>query len=292
VAEKVTVKISARAAAYVSGNASREERLKAARCEIDISLDDMAGVLLFLSNDQDDEVKAAAIRSFREMPEETALALVGSLDTHPRILDVLARLHFMKPEVARKLATHKSLPEKTIAFLMGKGAPGEPVPGTVTPPPDKDRVVEAPEVGVEEVSKEFQSKYQMSMSMGVAEKIKMALTGDKEWRSILLKDSNKLVSGGVVKNPRLTEPEVLGIVKSSLQNDEIIRVICANKEWLKNYQIRKALVENHRTPLPNALRYLAMLTEKDIAGLAKSKNVSTVIATQARRLLLNKEKHR
>jgi hypothetical protein len=100
------------------------------------------------------------------------------------------------------------------------------------------------------------------------------------------------VSGGVVKNPRLTEPEVLGIVKSSLQNDEIIRVICANKEWLKNYQIRKALVENHRTPLPNALRYLAMLTEKDIAGLAKSKNVSTVIATQARRLLLNKEKHK
>lgn len=289
-AEGVTVKISARAAAYISGNTSREERLKAARCEVDISPDDMGGVLLFLSNDQDDEVKAAAIRSFREMPEETALALAGSVYTHPRILDVLARLHFMKPDVARKLAAHKSLPGKTIAFLMGKGVLGEPVPGSV-PPPDKDRV-EAPEAGLEEVSKEFQSKYQMSMSMGVAEKIKMALTGDKEWRSILLKDSNKLVSGGVVRNPRLTEPEVLGIVKSSLQNDEIIRVICANKEWIKNYQIRKALVENHRTPLPNALRYLAMLTEKDIAGLAKSKNVSTVIATQARRLLLNKEKHR
>jgi hypothetical protein len=285
--EKTTIKISARTAACVSGNASREERLKAARCEIDISLEDIGGVLLFLSNDQDDEVKAAAIRSFREMPEETALALAGSVDTHPRILDILARLHFMKPEVARKLALHKSLPEKTLAFLMEKVAPGEPVPDIVTPPDN-----EAPEAGEEEVSEEFQSKYQMSMGMGVAEKIKMALTGDKEWRSLLIKDSNKLVSGGVVKNPRLTEPEVLGIVKSSLQNDEIIRVICANKEWLKNYQIRKALVENHRTPLPNALRYLAMLTEKDIAGLAKSKNVSTVIATQARRLLLNKEKHK
>jgi hypothetical protein len=34
-----------------------------------------------------------------------------------------------------------------------------------------------------------------------------------------------------------------------------------------------------------------MFTEKDLSMLAKSKNVSTVLTTQARRLLLTKNKH-
>jgi hypothetical protein len=139
---------------------------------------------------------------------------------------------------------------------------------------------------------EFRSKYQLSQQMGVGDKIKMALTGDKEWRNILLKDANKLVSGAVVKNPRITEGEILTIAKSNVQNDEIMRVICANKEWVKIYMIRKALVENHRTPLPVALRFMASLTEKDLAFLAKSKNVSTVIAGQARRALISKNKRK
>jgi hypothetical protein len=126
--------------------------------------------------------------------------------------------------------------------------------------------------------------------MGVGEKIKMALTGDKEWRSLLIKDSNKLVNGAVVKNPRITEPEILAISKSVIQNDEIIRVICHNKEWIKNMEIRKALVLNHKTPLPVALRFMAYLSEKDLGSIAKSKNVSSVLANNARRMLLNKKK--
>ena len=126
--------------------------------------------------------------------------------------------------------------------------------------------------------------------MGIAEKIKMALSGDKEWRAILIKDSNKLVSGSVIKNPRITEAEIHTLVKTGVQNDEIMRLICSNKEWIKNYKIRKALVENPRTPLPNALRYLATLGVKDIAGYAKSKNIGSVISTQAKRMLLSKKR--
>ena len=117
----------------------------------------------------------------------------------------------------------------------------------------------------------------------------MALTGDKEWRSILVKDANKLISAGVIKNPRITEAEIVALLKSGIQNDEIMRLICANKEWVKNYNIRKALVDNNRTPVQKALRYLATLNDKDIAGYAKSKNVSSVISTQAKRILLNKK---
>ena len=118
----------------------------------------------------------------------------------------------------------------------------------------------------------------------------MALSGDKEWRSILVKDPNKLVSGSVIKNPRITEAEILNLIKSGIQNDEIMRLICANKEWIKNYNIRKALIENSRTPLQNASRYLATMNDKDLASFAKSKNISSVISTMARRLVLNKKR--
>jgi hypothetical protein len=54
--------------------------------------------------------------------------------------------------------------------------------------------------------------------------------------------------------------------------------------------IRKALIDCPKTPLPNSLRYLASLNEKDIATYAKSRNISSVLSTQAKRLLLAKKR--
>ena len=117
-----------------------------------------------------------------------------------------------------------------------------------------------------------------------------APSGDKEWRSLLIKDSNKLVNSSVVKNPRITEPEILTISKSVVQNDEILRIICQNKEWVKNSSIRKALVLNNKTPLPVAIRFMGFLSEKDLAGMAKSKNISSVLVNNARRMLASRKK--
>lgn len=137
--------------------------------------------------------------------------------------------------------------------------------------------------GVEQLS-----KYKMAQQMGVAEKLKMALTGDKEWRMQLVRDPDKLVASSVIKNQRITEAEIITILKSGVANDEVIRLICANKEWVKNYNIRKALIDNNKTPMQNALRYLASMSDRDIAAYAISKNVSSVISTQAKRILRNK----
>lgn len=136
------------------------------------------------------------------------------------------------------------------------------------------------------------SKYQMALEMGVGERIKMALTGDKEWRTLLIKDSNKLVSSAVLKNPRITDGEVLMVAKNKGSNDELIRLITLNRDWVKNYEVKKALVLHARTPLPKALRYMGMLTEKDLKNIAKSRDVATVIVNNARRLVQAKESKR
>jgi hypothetical protein len=305
-AEKVTLQLGATAAAYARKDAPRDGKLRAARGDIAVPGSDLVTLLYFLAHDPDTEVRAAAIHTLRAMPEPKVMAVAESASVHPKILDMLARLHYPKQAIAAKLLSHPSIDSRTVAFLtekqavMAADAHPVPLPERVEDTEEdadearagNDEVDEAVQEDeeVDEESEDFLSKYQLSMKMDVSEKIKVALVGDKEWRTLMIKDPNKLVSSSVVKNPRISEAEILGIVSTNIQNDEIMRIICTNKEWVKNYQIRKALVLNCKTPLPAALRFMATLTDKDLAALAKSKNVATVISTQARRQLLNKKR--
>ena len=134
------------------------------------------------------------------------------------------------------------------------------------------------------------SKFQELQTMAVSEKIKMALTGDKEWRTLMLREANKLVNTAVLKNPRVTEGEVLTVAKNRSANDDLIRIILLNREWIKKYEMKKALIIHPRTPLQKAVRFMTFLTEKDIRELAKSRNVSQAIANNARRMVATKKR--
>ena len=129
------------------------------------------------------------------------------------------------------------------------------------------------------------SKYQISLELKVAEKIKVGLTGDKEWRALMIKQANKLVQAAVLKNPRITDGEVLTIANNRSSSEDLIRMILLNKDWMKNYDIKKALITHPKTPAPKAMRLVSMLTLKDIKTLAKSRQVSTLVSTAARKEL-------
>lgn len=277
----------------IGAEADQKQRFAVARGEVALSPGDLGAALLFLCHDHDDDVRQAARQHLVSLTEEQLFQLLDFPDIHPQLLDLIVRCHYRKPKVVERLRSHPLLSVASAALLfmktgesstlkMASASSNNSVTTEAEASDDSDEPVDE--------SPDMHNKYQLAQTLGVGEKIKYALTGDKEWRSIFIKDSNKQVSGAVIKNPRITESEVLTISKSALQNDEIFRVICHNKEWLKNYQIRKALVENSRTPLPAALRFLSTLTEKDLASLAKSKNVSTAISTQARRLISQKKR--
>lgn len=261
--------------------------------EVELSPPDLTTVLFVLAHDPDGEVSGGARKCLAELPEGVLREAVSTPALHPRILDGLARLYLRNREIASLIVSHPHCPEETRLFLAERGIEVPHRTVSTSHSTAEEAAQEFPDNGegeVDEESEAFRGKYQLAQVMGVSDKIKIAQTGDKEWRMILIRDSNKLVSGTVIKNPRITEQEVLTICKSSIQNDEILRVICANKEWIKNYLIRKALVENNKTPLPSALRFLATLNEKDLAHLARSKSISSVLSTQARKLLLSKKK--
>lgn len=297
-AEPVYLEVSTEAAACLGDEAPHELKMRTARGETALPAGDLSAALYFLCHDRDGAISSTALHTMRTLGEELILFELEAPELHPVILDIFARLHIGNRDLAEQIALHPSVGMDTLGFLAAHGIESAIHACAAASVVEDIEADQTPDIGMDEEGdeeaadeEEFMSKYQQAQTMGVAEKVKTALTGDKEWRNILIKDSNKMVSGAVIKNPRISDAEVLNIAKSAVQNDEIIRSICAKKEWIKIYQIRKALVENSKTPLPFALRFLASLTEKDLAALSKSKNVSSVIVSQARRALMNMKKH-
>jgi hypothetical protein len=131
-------------------------------------------------------------------------------------------------------------------------------------------------------------KQQEIQGLPLPEKIKLAMTGDKEARGILIKDSNKQVQEAVLDNQRLTDHEVVAIVTSRLIPEEILRKIADNRNWVKYYQVRLGLVNNPKTPLPISLKLVDTLMLADLKRLGKSKGVPNVIASAATRLAIKK----
>ncbi|NIP31460.1 MAG: hypothetical protein GTO02_18065, partial [Candidatus Dadabacteria bacterium] len=120
--------------------------------------------------------------------------------------------------------------------------------------------------------------------LNMAEKLKTALLGNSEARSILIRDPNKLISNAVLRNPRITETEIVVISQSKIVSDEILRQISETRKWSKLYQVKLSLVNNPKTPPHISLNFLRHLREVDVKALMWNKNLPGVVTNSARNL--------
>ncbi len=134
------------------------------------------------------------------------------------------------------------------------------------------------------------SVWALVQNMSVFDKIKLARLGNKEARSLLVRDPNKLVASAAVRSPKVSDLEVVAFAKSRNVTDEVLRIISSSREWTRNYQVKLALAGNPKTPQPAAVKFLLYLQDKDLKSLMKSKEVPSVISTQSRRILQKKGK--
>jgi hypothetical protein len=282
---KHVVRLSPAGARLVGGNAVRDEQRSAAAGNLPFESPERLAILCLLVVNPDAEIRQAARETLRSTGKEELAAFVADPELHPRFLELVARLCCGDRSLLESIVSHPAASAATVAFLIPHLVPVGHKPEHTTGVESQQLADDAPAKG----GGTSRAVYLKAQELGIGEKIKMALTGDKEWRTVLIRDTVKPVCCAVIKNPRITEAEILAISRSTVQYDDIIRLICANREWLKKYPIRKALAENNKTPLTMALRLMATLGEKDLAALSKSKNVSTVIVSQARKLLLTKK---
>ena len=135
-----------------------------------------------------------------------------------------------------------------------------------------------------DVTSERVSTLNRIMKLGVKDRMKLAMKGDREARNILIRDPNRLVCTAVANNPRITEQEVEALASMRSIPEDILRQIATNRQWQRSYTIMHNLVKNPRTPIANSMSIMTKMQVRDLTALSKNKNVPEAVRRHALRL--------
>jgi hypothetical protein len=122
-------------------------------------------------------------------------------------------------------------------------------------------------------------------SMSVREKVRYALFGSREIRSVLVRDSNKEVARTVLRSPKLRENEVESIASMRNISEDILREIGNSREWTKSYLIVQNLVKNPKTPPVISQRLMFRLRAQDLMLMKADRSIPDSVRSNATRLL-------
>ena len=152
--------------------------------------------------------------------------------------------------------------------------------------PEEQASGAASELTPEEASdKAFKAAHVRIMQMTVPDKIKLCIKANKEERSILIRDSNKMVASTVLKSPKINDQELEVIANMRNVSDDVLRQIAINKNWTRKYSIAYSLVRNPKTPVGLSLPFLNRLNNRDIKNLVGDKNISDALRKLAKRVV-------
>lgn len=133
-------------------------------------------------------------------------------------------------------------------------------------------------------NEQYKSLYQQILMMTVPAKIELALKGNKEARGLLIRDSNKIVQAAVLDSPKVNDSELEGYARMRNLPEDGLRKIARNKEWMKKYNVMRALVTNPKAPPGLILPFLMRIVDMDLRLLYKDKNVSELVRREAKRV--------
>jgi hypothetical protein len=214
--------------------------------------------------------------------EQLALLLILHDDGDPEVaMAARATLDALPPGAVGRFLGRSDVPGEMRAWFEARGiTPGPDVAVNDDPLVDTGRDEQDAAAPTEE---DTRSRLSRLASMGVMEKMKVAMRGRREERAVLIRDPNRLVAAAVLSSPKLSENEVEGIAKMANVAEEVLRVIGSSRAWTKKYAITASLVRNPKTPVAISLTLLNRLTERDVKMVASDRNVPEPVRVAARR---------
>jgi len=132
------------------------------------------------------------------------------------------------------------------------------------------------------------SVLQKIAKLNITGRIALAMRGNKEERSILIRDSTKLVCLAVLDSPKVSDGEVEKFALQKNVLEAVLRGIPMRRKYAKNYAIMRNLVFNPRTPLDLSLGLMKNLLVHDLKNLSGNKEVSDTVRKLALRMFKQK----
>jgi hypothetical protein len=225
--------------------------------------------------------------------------IVLDIHTPDTVLERIAHAYCDNEDILKDLVRCPHLSETTLAFIALTAS--DEIKHFIT----RTRVIDvvmaeeattgagsgpgAKDVRGEEKEKKKLNLQQIVMRMTPSQKIKLALTGAKDARGLLIRESSKVIALSVLANPRITTGEVEFFAKSPNLSEDVIRKIGTNAEWTRKSTIASALVYNPKTPVGISLGFINRMSERDLGILEKSRSVPEAVRTAARVTLIKKK---
>jgi hypothetical protein len=174
-------------------------------------------------------------------------------------VDPAAQLQIVAVDQEEATALSKAEAERAEAEVLGEGTP--------------------------ETQAEVEQKKKKLTDLSVAGKIRVATLGNAFARAVLIRDTNKQVSMACIRSPAVSDGEVLTYAGNRSLDDEIIRYISSQRQWVRLYGVKVALCYNPKCPMGTTMRLLPHLNVRDLKGIARSKGIPSAVATAAKNML-------
>jgi hypothetical protein len=300
------------------GRASREEKLAVCTGGVQLPAPDLAEILTVLALDSDELVSTRAQESILALPIANFVEALNRQQALEPLFDFAAKNLAAKPGVADALIKNKNCAAEHLVPLV----PHLSALGIQSLMDELDRVSDSRELAealVRSSSVTLDQKSQLDellsdampdmealndalaeaepdegrrktllqqiSTMTVSQRVKFAMKGGSEARRTLIRDTNKVVQRAVLQSPRLTDQEVEAFAGMTNLTDEILRMIGKNRNFRKNYNVVRNLLNNGKCPLDCSLGLLAMINPPDLKKLGMNKNIPETLRSSAVKLM-------
>ena len=248
---------------FKRGEVDRDVRMQAAEGALAPRAHEQLAILVLLLEDRDAEIRETADATIGRIPEESLKAFLARSDVPVDLREFFADRGIFPDEIP----TIEFAAEELDAPLI-----------------DTDPVAAAGEDDDDEAARE--SGVQALATMTFPQRLKAAMKGTREMRAVLIRDPNKLIAATVLSSPKVSLPEVEAFARMQNVSEDVLRIIGANRAWLKSYGVVVSLTKNPKTPLSMSMNLMARLTAKDLQKLAVDRNVPEALRISARKKIV------
>ncbi|MBI3400038.1 MAG: hypothetical protein HY048_01350 [Acidobacteria bacterium] len=242
---------------FKRGEVERDVRLLAAQGGLAPRAYEQLAMLIILVEDHDKEIRETAEETLSNLPLESLQTFLAQSDVPIGMREFFGDRGIFPAEIP---------PIEIDEPLIDAGGPADEFADLVAPG-EEDR----------------ETSLQKLATMTFPERLRAAMRGTREIRSILIRDPNKMITAAVMSSPKLSEPEVEAFAKMQDLSGDVLRTIGSNRAWMKNYNIVLGLVKNPKTPLGMTMNLMGRINAKDLAKLSVDRNVPEALRIAARK---------
>jgi hypothetical protein len=141
-----------------------------------------------------------------------------------------------------------------------------------------------PAASVKPIPAQRDNTMQKINRLDVKGRIQLAMKGNKEERSILIRDGTKVVALAVLDAPKISDGEVEKFALQKNVLEAVLRQIPLKRRFMKNYIVVRNLVSNPRTPLDLGLGLMKHLQIQDLKNISANKEISETVRKMAMKM--------